>query len=123
MQPVYGLTAGLTNNTVVKAVRQALDCAGDRQDILPESLARKYSFMPYDEAVRKMHFPGNKGEFAAARERFVFEEFLVFVLSLRRLRDEESWAVNRFVFRDQPRIEKFLEDLPYSLTAAQRKVW
>ena len=123
MQPVYGLTAGLTNNTVVKAVRQALDCAGDRQDILPESLARKYSFMPYDEAVRKMHFPGNKGEFAAARERFVFEEFLVFVLSLRRLRDEESRAVNRFVFRDQPRIEKFLEDLPYSLTAAQRKVW
>ena len=123
MQPVYGLTAGLTNNAVVKAVRQALDCTGDRQDILPESLARKYSFMPYDEAVRKMHFPGNKEEFAAARERFVFEEFLVFVLSLRRLRDEESRAVNRFVFRDQPRIEKFLEDLPYSLTAAQRKVW
>lgn len=123
MQPVYGLTAGLTNNAVAKAVRQALEYTDERQDILPESLARRYGFLPYCEAVREMHFPEGKEAFAAARKRFVFEEFLVFVLSLRRLRDEENRAVNRFVFREQPQIEKFLEELPYSLTGAQLKVW
>ena len=35
MQPVYPLTAGLTNNAVIKAVRQALECADDKMDILP----------------------------------------------------------------------------------------
>lgn len=123
MQPVYGLTAGLTNNAVAKAVRQALEYTDERQDILPESLARRYGFLPYCEAVREMHFPEGKEAFAAARKRFVFEEFLVFVLSLRRLRDEENRAVNWFVFREQPRIEKFLEELPYSLTGAQLRVW
>lgn len=123
MQPVYGLTAGLTNNAVAKAVRQALEYTDERQDILPESLARRYGFLPYCEAVREMHFPEGKEAFAAARKRFVFEEFLVFVLSLRRLRDEENRAVNRFEFREQPQIEKFLEELPYSLTGAQLKVW
>ena len=34
MQPVYPLTAGLTNNTVVKAVRQALEYADASMDIL-----------------------------------------------------------------------------------------
>lgn len=123
MQPVYGLTAGLTNNAVAKAVRQALEYTDERQDILPESLAGRYGFMPYGEAVREIHFPEGKEAFAAARKRFVFEEFLVFVLSLRRLRDEEKRAVNRFVFREQPGIGKFLEALPYSLTDAQLKVW
>ena len=32
MQPVYPLTAGLTNNTVIKAVRQALACADEKTD-------------------------------------------------------------------------------------------
>ena len=123
MQPVYALTAGLSNNTVIKAVRQALGCVDAGQDILPESLVRMYGFMPYENAVAKMHFPDGKDEFAEARRRFVFEEFLVFVLSLRRLRDEENRAENRFVLRDQPEIGRFLEALPYSLTGAQRRVW
>ena len=123
MQPVYGLTAGLSNNAVIKAVRQALDHMNAGQDILPEGLVRKYGFIPYEDAVVKMHFPDGKEEFAEARRRFVFEEFLVFVLSLRRLRDEENRAENRFVLRDQPEIGQFLEALPYSLTGAQMKVW
>ena len=71
MQPVYPLTAGLTNNAVVKAVRQALEAADETQDILPRRLSAVHRFLPYSEAVRKMHFPGNKEEFIQARERFV----------------------------------------------------
>ena len=32
MQPVYSLTAGLTNNSVIKAVKQALSFLDDEQD-------------------------------------------------------------------------------------------
>ncbi len=123
MQPVYHLTAGLTNNSVIKAVRQALGCAEKKMDILPEALSGKYHFPPYETAVRNMHFPGNKEEFAAARERFVYEEFLVFILSLRRMKESGNRAENRFHLPDQEKTRQFLKALPYQLTGAQMKVW
>lgn len=123
MQPVYHLTAGLTNNTVIKAVRQALVCVDEKMDILPKELSVKYHFPPYTEAVRNMHFPENKEDFTAARERFVFEEFLVFILSLRRMKESENRAENRFILSDQEEVGQFLENLPYRLTDAQMKVW
>ncbi len=123
MQPVYALTAGLTNNAVIKAVRQALPYADDRQDVLPAYLTRKFHFPPYSEAVSRMHFPENKEDFAEARKRFVFEEFLVFILSLRKMRERENRVRNNFCFCDKPEIERFLKALPYRLTEAQKRVW
>lgn len=123
MQPVYTLTAGLTNNAVIKAVRKALEYASGRMDILPQSLTGKYHFMPYETAIKKMHFPENKAEFSEARKRFVFEEFLVFTLSLRKLKDREDRMVNSFAMDGRSEIDRFLEALPYSLTGAQKKVW
>lgn len=123
MQPVYPLTAGLTNNTVIKAVRQSLEAVDDSLDILPAGLAEKYGFLPYSEAVRRMHFPEDKDAFIRARERFVYEEFLVFILSLRRMKSSENRAENHFKLEDRPEIDQFLETLPYDLTDAQMKVW
>ena len=123
MQPVYPLTAGLTNNAVVKAVRQALENADDSQDILPCSLSEAHGFLPYSDAVRKMHFPGDKEEFIRARDRFVYEEFLIFILSLRRMKESESHSENHFIFENRPEIGRFLRELPYDLTDAQKKVW
>ena len=113
MQPVYPLTAGLTNNTVIKAVRQSLEAVDDSLDILPAGLAEKYGFLPYSEAVRRMHFPEDKDAFIRARERFVYEEFLVFILSLRRMKASENRAENHFKLEDRPEIDQFLETLPY----------
>ena len=123
MQPVYHLTAGLTNNAVTKAVRQALDCADAKMDILPGELSKKYDFPPYEAAVRNMHFPKDKEQFAAARERFVFEEFLVFILSLRQMKESGNQADNQFQLPDNEAIGQFLSKLPYRLTGAQTKVW
>ncbi|HJB46364.1 MAG TPA: ATP-dependent DNA helicase RecG [Candidatus Mediterraneibacter surreyensis] len=123
MQPVYPLTSGLTNNAIIKAVRQALEAVDESQDILPPSLSAAHRFLPYCEAVQKMHFPENKEEFIQARERFVYEEFLVFILALRRMKENENRAENRFILEDQPEIEQFLKELPYDLTNAQKRVW
>lgn len=123
MQPVYSLTAGLTNNSVIKAVKQALSFLDDEQDILPEELRLKYSFPKYEEAIYAMHFPREKEDFVRARKRFVFEEFLLFILSLRRMKESENRSENPFHFADRPEIEQFLGALLYHLTNAQEKVW
>ena len=123
MQPVYGLTGGLTNNTVIKAVRQALDAVDPSADILPDELSVRHGFLPYREAVRMMHFPDSKEDFIRARARFAYEEFLVFILSLRLMKDSEARADNHFILEDRPEITRFLSSLPYDLTDAQKKVW
>ena len=123
MQPVYGLTAGLTNNAVIKALRQALEQVREQDDFLPDEFTKKYHFRPYEQSVREMHFPENKEAFLAARQRFVFEEFLVFILSLRQIKNTQDRMKNGFRFEDQPQISEFLRQLPYELTAAQLRVW
>lgn len=123
MQPVYPLTAGLTNNAVIRFMQQALAYADDSLDTLPQYLVREMQFQSFFSSLRNMHFPESKESFIAARQRFVFEEFLIFVLSLRRLKGAKDRAGNPFLIQDHPQIETFLAQLPYELTRAQKKVW
>ncbi len=123
MQPVYSLTAGLTNNAVIKAVKQALGCVSEKLNILPRKVEETYGFPPYTQAVKMMHFPENKESFIRARERFAFEEFLVFILSLRQMKHSGARAENHFHLPDHPLIARFLDQLPYQLTGAQKRVW
>ena len=123
MQPVYGLTAGLTNNAIIKAVRQALESNSIPEDFLPEELETAYDFPPYEAALYEMHFPHSKETFIEARRRFVFEEFLTFILSLRYLKESGERMKNHFTMEQQPAIDTFLQSLPYELTAAQMRVW
>lgn len=123
LQPVYPLTAGLTNNAVQKAVRQAVETINIGDGILPETIRKEYGLAEYAEAVRGIHFPGTKEEFYHARERLVFEEFLLFILSLRVTKEQEDKVLNPYCFREQEKIGQFLEKLPFELTNAQKNVW
>lgn len=123
LQPLYGLTSGLTNNAVMKAVRQALDGMDLAADSLPGRLRLKYGLAEYNYAVRGIHFPEDKEVFYHARERLVFEEFLAFILSIRKLKDKNEKLANEYRMEMKPEVEAFVQGLPYQLTNAQQKVW
>lgn len=123
LQPIYPLTAGLTNNMVMKAVKQAFSSCSVENGILPEHLQADYHFPSYKQALLGVHFPETKEEFYEARRRLVFEEFLLFILALRKLKVKEDKVLNHCCFQEQPEITRFLEALPYELTNAQKNVW
>ncbi len=123
LQPLYGLTSGLTNNAVKKAVRQALDGMDLAAETLPGDIRMRYGLAEYNYAVRGIHFPEDKEVFYQARDRLVFEEFLAFILSIRRLKDKNEKLANEYVIGMKPETEAFLKGLPFRLTAAQQKVW
>ena len=123
MQPVYPLTGGLSNNTVMKAVRQALDEMPLERELLPEGLRLRCHLAEYNYAVRGIHFPEDKEVYFQARNRLVFEEFAQFICSLRTLREEKDRARNHFGIRPAPGVDAFIRALPYELTGAQKKVW
>ncbi|MBQ8803793.1 MAG: ATP-dependent DNA helicase RecG [Tyzzerella sp.] len=123
MQPVYPLTAGLTNNMVVKAMKQAVEYLDLKREFLPKSIRLDNHLAEYNFAIRQIHFPEDKENFYLARERLVFEEFLIFILALRQLKETNEKHRNQFVFDKYDVVEKLLNELPYELTNAQKKVW
>ena len=123
LQPIYSLVTGLTNHAVMKAVRQVLEECDVGEGILPKDMVREYQLSDYRRAIYGIHFPKDKEEFYHARKRLVFEEFMLFILSLRMLKESEERVLNPYCFRKQPQIEKFLNSLPFELTDAQKTVW
>lgn len=123
MQPIYPLTSGLSNNTVMKAVRQAVEELDLTKETLPKEIRLKYHLAEYNYAIRGIHFPEDKEVFFHARERLVFEEFLEFIVSLRRLKESNDRNVNQYVINPRKEVNDFIKELPYELTNAQKKVW
>jgi ATP-dependent DNA helicase RecG len=122
MQPVYALTAGVTNNTLLKAMKQALS-EMILKDPLPAPVRLEYALAGYDYSVRNIHFPENKETFILARNRLVFDEFFQFILAVRQEKNQNERRKNAYEIRELQEVETFLENLPYTLTQAQQKAW
>ncbi len=123
MQPVYGLTKGLTNQAVVKAIRQAFEMQPAAGDCLPGDIRERYQLMDAARALSAIHFPRDQREYMQARKRLVFDEFLFFILGIRQLRERTETAENRYLMKPVWDTEQIIEALPYTLTDAQQRVW
>ena len=123
LQPIYNLTAGLTNNAISKAVKQVVESLDLTKEHLPEEIRLHYQLAEYNYAIRGIHFPEDKEVFYHARERLVFEEFLQFILAIRKLKDSNSRMDNEYVIPLDLRTEEFRKALPFELTGAQQNVW
>lgn len=123
MQPVYPLTSGLTNNVIMKAMKQAIEYLDLRKEFLPPSIRLDNHLAEYNFAIRQIHFPQDKDSFFKARERLVFEEFLVFILALRQMKETSEKTKNGFSFGHVDSVNQLMGQLPYELTNAQKKVW
>lgn len=123
LMPRYATTKGLGNNVIIKSVRQALEAGQFPADYLPAVIREEEGFCTLECAIRQMHFPEQKEELIRARERLVFDEFLLFILMLRRMREENQETENRYPMIEVAETKRLLEALPYNLTGAQQKVW
>lgn len=123
MQPVYGLTAGLSNNQVTRAVEQVLSDRELTRDYLPEELRIREGLAEYNFAVSQIHFPKDQESFVSARNRLAFDEFLLFILGLQRLKEKSGREENHYRMKEVWKTEEVMENLPYRLTDAQQNVW
>lgn len=123
LQPIYGLTAGLSNKTVVKLVRQLLEEKSLVTEFLPEDLRERFHLAEENYALQAIHFPGSMEELLTARKRLVFDEFLLFILAIQMLKDKAEEAKNVYPMKPVWATEEIIESLPYTLTRAQENVW
>ena len=123
MQPIYGLTGGLSNKTVTKAVRQAFEQLDLDTEYLPERIRNEQQLAEYNFSLRAIHFPVKREDLLLARKRLVFDEFFLFILALRQMKEQTEDTVNECVIHPGASVEQLLSSLPYELTGAQKRVW
>ena len=117
--PIYPLTAGLSNASVLKAVQQALAICDVPEEILPESVRRKYGILPAERAYYAIHQPGSMEEAELAKKRLIFEEFFVFSAGLSLMR--AARAGKRTPVYENTDLTDFYGALPFALTGAQNR--
>lgn len=124
MQPKYPLTSGLTGKMVAKAVKQVFDSGQVYvPEYLPEEVIKRYQFEAEWDALKQVHFPENEERMRTARNRIVFDEFLMFIMGLRRLKESQEELRNEAHMIEVAETSRLIEALPYELTGAQKKVW
>ena len=123
LQPGYSLTSGLTNNTVTKAMRQALSLEAEIREYLPAEIRAHYKLIDYKDALWGIHFPEDRDMLQQARRRLVFDEFFLFMVKLLQCRMQIQQVANRWPVEDVEDTARLLAHLPYSLTGAQMRVW
>ena len=122
MQPVYGQTKGLGNKTIAKAVTEALTMRQMEREYLPAGLREKYGLAEINYALEHIHFPAKREELMFSRKRLVFDEFFMFLMSVRLLKDKKEDKKSAYPFTFSGEMASVEERLPYALTRAQKKV-
>ncbi len=121
MQPVYAQTKGLGNKTIASAMEQALSVRVMEKDYLPAGLRKANELAEYNFAIEHIHFPKDSTDLLFARKRLVYDEFFLFLLAVRRLKEKRQDIKSSYVMEKDSLARKLEEELPYALTKAQKR--
>ena len=121
MRPVYGQTKGLGNKTITSAMEQALEVRVMERDYLPAKLRKKHELAEYNFAIEHIHFPLDETDLLFARKRLVYDEFFLFLLAVRRLKEKRQDLQSVYVMGEDAQCRRLENELPYNLTGAQKR--
>jgi ATP-dependent DNA helicase RecG len=123
LQPVYGLTAGLTNATVLKAIQASMAFIPKLPEWLDEKHKLSMGWSDWDDALKSLHNPHIEEELhssAKHRARLAYDELLANQLALALVRHKQKKKKgNAFLIKREIR-EKVINMLPFELTQAQK---
>ncbi|WP_103761274.1 ATP-dependent DNA helicase RecG [Roseovarius confluentis] len=123
-EPVYPLTAGVTQKTMAKAVRSALARAPDLAEWIDPSQKAQNDWPDWHAALDHAHSPTNMGDLAAtdpARTRLAYDEFMAHQLTLALARAKMRRGKGRVSEATGTLQSRVRAALPYTATGAQTR--
>lgn len=122
--PVYPLTGSVTQKTLRKIMKIALDNLEPPSDPIPQEILRAAAVPPLRDAVPFIHRPQTHLQAEQGRRRFAFGELFMYQLALRLARQEADRAGAPVVKFDENFAKVFAKSLPFELTPDQKKaIW
>lgn len=122
--PIYPLCENLNIKTLRKAISNALEDYGEKiKNVIPDFLREKYSLTDKKTALKTIHFPATFQDAETARTTLVFEELFILELKMGLIKQEYTQTVNVTPLKINKNglVEKFINNLPFELTNAQKK--
>ena len=117
--PVYSETEGVTSKYLRFLIKPLLEDI-QANDSLPSSIRECHGFPELSKALTTIHYPTNLDEAEKAKERFAFEDLLLFqikaLLERRKINQLKSIPISF----DRELIQKFIGQLPFELTTDQK---
>jgi ATP-dependent DNA helicase RecG len=124
VEPVHGLTEGLQQRFVQKAIEGALERLPNLPEWQNPSVLAANKLVGFAESLRLLHHPREPGDIAPtslARQRLALDELLAQQLALRLMRGKLRRAPGR-EHRSAGRLAAAIEaNLPFELTGAQKR--
>ena len=123
--PKYHETEGLHSRWIREKMKPLMPLAKQFEDYLPKEIREAEKLIDLGEAVYQIHFPTDDKRLVKAKERLAFDElFLLQFLALQK-RWRYRQGIKGFEKRvavEKAVVKKFIGDLPYELTGAQKRV-
>ena len=123
-EPVYPLTAGLTNTTLRKAIGEALQRLPSLPEWTDAAFLAKQAWPSFAEALARLHAPEAEADLlpsAPARARLAYDELLANQLALAVIRARLKRRAGRRLAGTGRLREAILNALPFKLTGAQTR--
>mgnify|MGYP000889351635 FL=1 len=124
LDPIYSLVEGLTQKDLRDLVKQTLKkVEGSIKDDLPKIIRHKFTLSEKGYALNNIHFPIDEKALEWSRRRLVFEELFYMQMALYAIRENFGAKKEGLIFEwDSKKLEKFIKNLAFSLTGAQKRV-
>ena len=117
-EPIYSQVRGLSSYTIRKYVSEALKLLPQQiKDTLPEIVINKFDLATLDFTIRKIHFPDSEDDIKRAKHRLEFEELMMWISSVKKMKKEHD---SKFLIKDFS--DEFVKKLSFDLTNAQKRV-
>lgn len=124
LYPIYPLTKNISLKQMSEWINEGLNYTkGQLKDYLPITIKRRYDLCEYNYAINQIHNPEDEYALSIAKKRLIFDEFLLFQLSLLMLKQECFVIDNQYEFSRDQLVERFIRQIPFKLTKAQERVW
>jgi ATP-dependent DNA helicase RecG len=123
-EPVYPLTAGLTNTTLRKAIGEALAHLPTLPEWTDAAYAAKNAWPSFGEALARLHAPECDADLlpsSPARGRLAYDELLANQLALAVIRARLRRRAGRRLATAGKLRQAILAALPFTLTGAQER--
>lgn len=122
--PIYREVRGLKTQALRKLVEEIRPIITMLPETLPADMVQREGLLSHADALLGMHFPDSREHLARARERLAFEELFALLLAALRNKQENAALTSWQIPFDQQLARKFVGELPFDLTNAQRlAVW
>ena len=112
--------AYISNPLIKSWTEQILDSARV-PEFLPDEILKRHAFPKRHEALKTIHQPHSRKEADEALERFKYEEFFLFELSMAKIKDIRIERSEGKILAPGPLTKKFFKEiLPFTLTEGQK---